>query len=67
MTQHRKGKPMTNKEPHWRKSSRSLSNGACVELAHLGAVRDSKNPDGPTLLADINTLITAVKTDQLGQ
>lgn len=29
----------------WKKSSKSVSDGACVEVAnHLGAVRDSKNP-----------------------
>ena len=37
----------------WRKSSYSSSQGdACVELADLGAavgVRDSKDPNGPTL------------------
>ena len=37
----------------WVKSSRSFSNGNCVQVAalpggHIG-VRDSKNPDGPML------------------
>lgn len=37
----------------FRKSSRSGDNGACVEVGDLGttrAVRDSKNPTGPTLM-----------------
>ncbi len=36
----------------WFKSSRSASNGACVEIAKTDsgvAVRDSKNPNGPVL------------------
>jgi uncharacterized protein DUF397 len=37
----------------WRKAKRSVSNGACVELASFNgmiAMRDSKDPDGPVLM-----------------
>lgn len=36
----------------WRKSSHSSDSNICVEIAHIGlrmAVRDSKNPTGPTI------------------
>lgn len=36
----------------WRKASRSVGNGECVEISsHPGlvSIRDSKNPEGPVL------------------
>jgi len=56
----------------WRRSSRS-EGGAnnCVELAHapsVVAVRDSKNPTGPTLTFEVGALgvlLATVKADRL--
>jgi hypothetical protein len=50
----------------FRESSYSTSNGQdCVEVANtLGAVRDSKNPDGPTLRCSVTTLVTEIKSDR---
>ena len=45
----------------WRKSSFSGGDGQCVEVAQSGAVRDSKNPAGPTLRVDLATLVTFAK------
>lgn len=51
----------------WRKSSHSSgNNGACIELAKAGAVRDSKNPDGPTLRVHLASLLAAVKDGRVG-
>jgi hypothetical protein len=48
----------------WRKSSYSSGNGACVEIrGDLTAVRDSKNPSGPTLhTASVEQLVRYLKT-----
>lgn len=49
----------------WRKSSRSGSQTNCVELGSTGAVRDSKNPTGPTLTADLHVLLAAVRAGRV--
>lgn len=51
----------------WRKSTRSQDEGACVELANVGAVRDSKNPAGPILAVGAAGLVAAVKADRLAR
>jgi hypothetical protein len=41
------------RRPAWLKAPSSTHNGACVEIASTAdkvAIRDSKDPDGPTLL-----------------
>lgn len=49
----------------WRRSSRSDSGAQCVDVANVGAVRDSKNPTGPALLADLAEFLSAVKAGRL--
>jgi hypothetical protein len=44
----------------WRKSSFSGAQGECVELAHLGAVRDSKNRRA-VIQVDLKALVGSVK------
>jgi hypothetical protein len=43
-----------------------LQNGECVEVAGtLDRLRDSKNPTGPELAADLSAFVTAVKENRL--
>lgn len=46
----------------WRKSSYSGSGPNCIEMASgLNHVRDSKNPTGPVLHADLTALLHQIK------
>lgn len=50
----------------WRKSSRSSTNTNCVEVYRKRtAIRDSKNPSGPTLVVDLSGMFAAVKAGSL--
>jgi hypothetical protein len=50
----------------WRKSSFSGSGGNCVQVRQdLAALRDSKNPTGPTLAADLSPLLATVRSGKL--
>jgi hypothetical protein len=51
----------------WRKSSYSSGQGGnCVELAHVGAVRDSKNPTGPVLpVGDLPTFLREITCGEI--
>lgn len=55
---------MTTVPETWRKTSRSSTNTNCVEVSNLGAVRDSKNPNGPRLPGAAR-LVAAVKAGNL--
>lgn len=47
----------------WIKSSRSQSTSTCVELTtDLDEIRDSKDPQGPTLRVNVAGFVQAVKS-----
>jgi uncharacterized protein DUF397 len=47
----------------WRASSFSSNGTDCVEVFRdLGALRDSKNPDGPSLAVNVRTLVGVAKS-----
>lgn len=48
--------------PRWRKSSYSGQESHCVELSRCtGQLRDSKDPGGPALRADVAVFVRAVQ------
>lgn len=70
-TEARNGVPAGKLAPAaWRKSSHSGKEGNCVELAHLAggetAMRDSKTPDGPTLVCPARHLAAFVVAAKAG-
>lgn len=53
--------------PEWIKSSRSGNQTNCVEVATtLDEIRDSKDPNGPTLKAAVAPLVRAIKAGRFG-
>lgn len=53
-------------EVSWQKSTFSGNGLSCVEVSNdLAAVRDSKNPDGPTLRVDLRLLVGAIQHGRL--
>ena len=55
----------------WRKSQRSNSQGACVEIARIGAgtvaMRNSRDPGGPALICDRDAITAFMDGLRAGQ
>ena len=52
----------------WRKSRRSANNQTCMEVRDtLDQVRDSKNPTGPVLHANVSALLRAIQAGRVEQ
>lgn len=55
----------TNERYRFKKSSFSGQQTDCVEVAHAGMVRDSKDPHGPILAVPLPALLATVKTGRI--
>jgi hypothetical protein len=52
----------------WRKSSYTGNSGSCVQVRRdLAALRDSKDPNGPTLAVDLSNLLATVRAGTLNR
>jgi Domain of unknown function (DUF397) len=55
----------------WRKSQRSNSQGACVEIARIGtemvAMRNSRDPHGPALICHRDAIVALMDGLRVGQ
>lgn len=52
----------------WQKSTYTHPNGNCVELSRpRGLIRDSKDPEGPVLRADVTAFLDAIKRDRFAR
>ncbi|MFJ6213779.1 DUF397 domain-containing protein [Streptomyces sp. NPDC092296] len=67
---------MTTESPHWFTSSYSNNGGACIQVAtnlttthDLVPIRDSKDPNGPTLnfpTHSFASFVASIKAGELG-
>jgi hypothetical protein len=55
----------TSEKNRFKKSSFTGEQTDCVELAHAGMVRDSKDPHGPILAVPLPALLATVKAGRI--